>query len=161
MKIWITVYQQSLLSLIWLKLFDTVVRKILLRCSDMEIEEKHTIYLTVISLKGNRELELMVWTATMKKLIFGYCATGNDTWTTIFILYIIDLLESLPKDSVIAHADDAAVIASNKDWATAVKMMNHLLKYLYTCLRVNKLSEFSGDFPRRNIANRNEWKKTE
>lgn len=58
----------------------------------------------------------------------------------MFILYVYDLLESLPKDAVISYADDTAIITSDKSWEAAISKMNVLLDYIANWLIVNKLT---------------------
>lgn len=69
-----------------------------------------------------------------KKINIGV-SQGTILEPLLFILYTNDSLESMPKDPVIGHADDTAVIA-----ITAIRMMNKLLKYESNRLIVNKLS---------------------
>lgn len=65
---------------------------------------------------------------------------GTVLGPLLFILYVNDLLLSLPNDTIISFADDTAVISTDKKWDVVESKMNNYLNKIYNWLTLNKLS---------------------
>lgn len=60
-------------------------------------------------------------------IFYNIVSTGVSQGTVLvfFILYINDLLSSMPEDTIISFVDDTAVISKDKTWTeVGVKMNN-------------------------------------
>ena len=58
----------------------------------------------------------------------------------LFLLYINDLLQNIPDNSIVAYADDTAVVTTAKTWKEVETKMNETLYIISTWLALNKLS---------------------
>ena len=58
----------------------------------------------------------------------------------LFLLYINDLLQDTPEDTIVSYADDTAVITIAQTWKEVETKMNETLHRISTWLPVNKLS---------------------
>lgn len=65
---------------------------------------------------------------------------GTILGPLLFILYINDLLTTMPKNSILSYADDTAVISEASSWIEATRQMATMLKQISTWLALNKLS---------------------
>ena len=53
---------------------------------------------------------------------------GTILGPLLFILYVNDLLTSMPDNSILSYADDTAVVATGKTWAEVNNIMNKFLE---------------------------------
>ena len=65
---------------------------------------------------------------------------GTILGPLLFILYVNDLLLSMPENSIFSYADDTAVVAFDKNWEAVELKMNQALQAISSWLAVNKLS---------------------
>ena len=122
------------------KAFDTVNHEILL----------DKLYAYGIRGKCYKLLKSYLSTIKQKTIIgkdyskFNTINTGVPQGTILgpllFILYVNDLLNNMPENSIMSYADDTAVIATGKTWTEVEDKMNLYLDYVSTWLRLNKLT---------------------
>ena len=65
---------------------------------------------------------------------------GTILGPLLFIIYINDLLTTMPENSILSYADDTAVISSGKTWKEIESEMNQLLEKIAIWLALNKLT---------------------
>ena len=65
---------------------------------------------------------------------------GTILGPLLFILYINDLLITMPENSILSYADDTAVITSCKTWKEVEREMNQHLEKVAIWLALNKLT---------------------
>ena len=65
---------------------------------------------------------------------------GTILGPLLFILYVNDLLDSMPENSILSYADDTAIISTNKTWKQTEMRMNKLLESAADWLALNKLT---------------------
>ena len=65
---------------------------------------------------------------------------GSILGPLLFILYINNVIEHMPENSVVCYADDTAVISVEVTWTKAVVKMNEYLSTIADLLALNKLS---------------------
>ena len=65
---------------------------------------------------------------------------GTILGPLLFILYVNDLLTSMPDNSILSYADDTAVVATGKTWAEVENIMNKFLEDVSIWLSLNKLT---------------------
>lgn len=65
---------------------------------------------------------------------------GTILGPLLFILYVNDILDDMPDDSIIAYADDTAVISCDNTWEKSVVKMNEYLVKIAKWLKLNKLT---------------------
>lgn len=65
---------------------------------------------------------------------------GTILGPLLFTLYVNDLLESMPDNTLIAFADDTAIISVDENWKTVELKMNNYLDKVFRWLVSNKLS---------------------
>ena len=65
---------------------------------------------------------------------------GTILGPVLFIIYINDLLTTMPDNSILSYADDTAVISSGKTWKEVASEINQLLEKIATWLALNKLT---------------------
>ena len=65
---------------------------------------------------------------------------GTILGPLLFLLYINDLLDSMPSESLISYADDTVILSTESSWTLAEKSMNNYLKSVANWLAYNKLS---------------------
>ena len=58
----------------------------------------------------------------------------------LFLLYINDLLQNIPEESIVAYADDTSVVTTAKTWKEVETKMNETLHIISNWLALNKLS---------------------
>lgn len=58
----------------------------------------------------------------------------------LFILYVNDLLNNLPKGQIVSYADDTAIISTKDSWKDTQDEMNEILSFVNKWLVLNKLS---------------------
>ena len=65
---------------------------------------------------------------------------GTILGPLLFVLYVNDLLDSMPENSILSYADDTAIISTNKTWKQTEMRMNKLLESAADWLALNKLT---------------------
>lgn len=65
---------------------------------------------------------------------------GTVLGPLLFILYVNNLLNSLPEDTIISFADDTAIVSIGKSWNEVETKMNNYLYNVSNWLALNKLS---------------------
>ena len=65
---------------------------------------------------------------------------GTILGPLLFILYVNDLLTSMPDNSILSSADNTAVVATGKTWAEVENIMNNFLEDVSIWLSLNKLT---------------------
>lgn len=122
------------------KAFDTVDRHILLQ-KLYKYGVRGTAYVLLKSyLTGRKQrVKLNNLYSNYESIDIGV-PQGTVLGPLLFVLYVNDLLESLPDDAILSFADDTAVITSDCGWYTAFKNMNKLLEKVANWLIDNKLS---------------------
>jgi hypothetical protein len=122
------------------KAFDTVDHKILL--------DK----LYNIGIRGNAHdliksyLTDRVQTVKIRNTISDSCKLnagvpqGTILGPLLFIIYVNDLLNSLPSGSVLSYADDTADVSAESTWKETENKLNSLLNFINIWLKANKLS---------------------
>ena len=65
---------------------------------------------------------------------------GTILGPLLFILYMNDLLITMPENSILPYADDTAVISSGKTWKEVESEMNQYLEKVAIKLAFNKLT---------------------
>ena len=65
---------------------------------------------------------------------------GVPQGTVAFIIYINDILTSMPEDTILSYADDTAIIIIGKNWQEVENKMNGYLQQTANWLALNKLS---------------------
>lgn len=65
---------------------------------------------------------------------------GTILGPLLFILYINDLLDRMPKGMILSYADDTALLSSAQSWCEARDRISHYLKEVATWMALNKLS---------------------
>lgn len=122
------------------KAFDTVNHKILLdKLYSYGIRGKgHTL---ITSYLNNRKQKVKIDSHVSD---FENVNTGVPQGTILgpllFILYVNDLLTSMPNNSILSYADDTAVIANGKTWSEVENKMNKYLEDVSIWLALNKLT---------------------
>ena len=122
------------------KAFDTVNHEILMmKLYCMGIRGK--AYELIKSYLSNRKQAVKVngYESKYVKVNIGV-PQGSILGSLLFVLYINDIIENMPKDSVICYADDTAVISIENTWLKAVRNMNLFLNKIADLLALNKLS---------------------
>ena len=59
---------------------------------------------------------------------------GTILGPLLFIIYVNDLLTSMPKESILSYADDTAIISAGSTWSEVETEMNKYLKLVSTWL---------------------------
>lgn len=65
---------------------------------------------------------------------------GTILGPLLFIIYINDMLNEMPENSILSYADDTAIITTGKDWKEIEYKMNKFLYEIAKWLALNKLS---------------------
>ena len=65
---------------------------------------------------------------------------GTILGPLLFLLYINDLLQNIPEESIVAYADDKVVVTTAKTWKEVETKMNETLHIISNWLALNKLS---------------------
>ena len=63
---------------------------------------------------------------------------GTILGPLLFLLYINNLLQNIPENSIVAYADDTAVVTTANTWDEVETKIT--LYIISTCLALNKLS---------------------
>lgn len=122
------------------KAFDCVNHEILLK-KLYKYGIRGKAYDIIVSYLSNRKQRVKInGTVSSYKDIGIGVPQGTILGPLLFLLYINDLLDDMPKDSVIAYADDTAVISSDETWDRAINKMNKYLETVAEWLIMNKLT---------------------
>lgn len=122
------------------KAFDTVNHKILLdKLYAYGIRGKgHKLIKSYLS---NRKQTVRIGTQNSKpEIIDTGVPQGTILGPLFFILYVNDLLTSMPEEAILSYADDTAVVATGKTWTEVENKMNNYLNLISIWLRLNKLT---------------------
>ena len=65
---------------------------------------------------------------------------GSILGPLLFIIYLNDLLVTLPNDTIMSYADDTAIICSDSTWSAAFCKMNDYLHTVANWMKDNQLS---------------------
>ena len=65
---------------------------------------------------------------------------GSILGPLLFILYINDLFDVLPENTVLSYADDTVVVCTGTSWNEAQQKMNHTLQSVSVWLALNQLT---------------------
>lgn len=122
------------------KAFDTVDHQILLdKLYRYGIRGK--AYNIIKSYLSNRQQRVKI---NNKFSNFKTVNTGVPQGTILgpllFIIYINDMLFSIPEESILSYADDTAILITGKNWQEIENKMNQLLHTIAIWLALNKLS---------------------
>ena len=122
------------------KAFDTVDDQILLdKLYNLGIRgNAHKLLKSYLT---NREQRVKINSkkSTFKTINIGV-PQGTILGPLLFIIYINDILQTLPDNSIISYADDTAVIVNGKNWTEVETKMNNYLHKLANWLALIKLS---------------------
>ena len=122
------------------KAFDTVDHNILmLKLYQMGIRGK--AYELIASYLSNRKQAVKIngHKSEYIEMSMGV-PQGSILGPLLFLLYYNDIIEKMPKDSVLCYADDTVILTQAKSWKEAAIKMNQLLNKIATLLAINKLS---------------------
>lgn len=122
------------------KAFDTVDRNILLQKLYRYGIRGTALALMTSYLTGRKQrVKLNNVYSNYRDIDIGV-PQGTILGPLLFILYVNDLLENMPDESILSFADDTAVITSDSEWDRAINNMNKLLEKVANWLVDNKLS---------------------
>ena len=122
------------------KAFDTDDHKILmLKLYNMGIRSK--AYDLIASYLSNRKQAVKINGQKSEYINMSIgVPQGSILGPLLFLLYYNNIIEKMPKGSVLRYADDTVVLAQASSWKEAAIKISQLLKNIATLLALNKLS---------------------
>ena len=122
------------------KAFDTVNHIILLEKLDRYgIRSNALNLLTSYLLDRLQNVKINEYISPYKLITTGV-PQGTILGPLQFILYVNDLLEDMPKETIMSYADDTVVISNDNTWTSAHDKMNKFLEYVADWLAYSILS---------------------
>jgi hypothetical protein len=122
------------------KAFDTVDHQILLdKLHRYGIRGK--AYNIIKNYLSNRQQKVRINNKYSKyRTVNTGIPQGTILGPLLFIIYINDMLFSIPEESILSYADDTAIIVTGKNWKEIETKMNQLLQIISIWLALNRLS---------------------
>ena len=123
------------------KAFDTVNHKILLEKLDRYGIRGNALKLFTSYLSDRLQIVKINEYISPYKLITTGDPQGTILGPLLFILYVNDLLEDMPIETIMSYADDTVIISSDNTWRSVQEKMNKYLEYVADWLACTKCKQ--------------------